>query len=255
MSMSDRQNIDLATRARWQRWEMDSLEALKKSKARLLDQKTKSQQQAQLEKARNKIVEQARQEGLNKGYNEGFIKGQKDGHKKGLDQGEKQGFEQGQQKGYDDGFKSGVQAGRIEGDQQATQSAQELKNIVQSCAQAIAGLEQETGQAIIDLSIKIAEQVLMNQIETQSDHILNLVKELMSTSADTGSTIKIRLNPRDLDLVNSYLQEEDSVTKYRLIADEQITAGGCIAETEQGSVDATIETRWHRIIAALGKTN
>jgi flagellar assembly protein FliH len=42
--------------------------------------------------------------------------------------------------------------------------------------------------------------------------------------------------------------------RYRLLADARITPGGCIAETALGSIDATIETRWERVIAAVGRT-
>ena len=55
-----------------------------------------------------------------------------------------------------------------------------------------------------------------------------------------------------MKLVRQYLDKEPGVGLWRLLPDPEITPGGCIAETALGDIDATLETRWKRVTAALG---
>ncbi|NLC37416.1 MAG: flagellar assembly protein FliH, partial [Alcaligenaceae bacterium] len=64
--------------------------------------------------------------------------------------------------------------------------------------------------------------------------------------------LKLRVNPADLDLVDEYLQQSGSVTHWRLQADMSIDRGGCVAETALGNIDATLQTRWQRVVSTLG---
>lgn len=250
-SMSDKPAIDLATRARWQRWEMDSLEAAQSRRNRRLP--GQDQPSAEMQQKKTRVLEEAHKQGLAKGYQEGFAQGRKDGYDKGLEAGKADGHEAGKQTGHDEGYAAGLAQGKSDGLAHAREQAARLDTMARACAGAINSLEQEVGQKIIDLSIHIAEQVLRSQIRNRPDHILDLLQEILTSRPEHDTSLHLHLNPSDIELVNNFLQHDAGAGNYRLISDEQISAGGCMIETTYGSIDATIETRWKRIIAALGQ--
>ncbi len=238
-------------RARWQRWEMDSLESLRTQyKRRATDTETA---QAEVLRRRAQALSQARQEGLDKGYREGYDKGQSEGHAQGLEIGRAEGHAQGLAAGRAEGYAQGLESGHAEGTAQIHEQAARLDALAQACAGALNDLEAEVGQSLIQLAIRIAEQVLHDQLREHPDHILAVVRDVLQSRPEPGSPLNLRLNPDDLGMVNTVLQQSPDHASYRLIADERITRGGCLAETVLGSVDATLETRWQRIVSALGR--
>lgn len=247
--MSDK--ADLASRARWQRWEMDSLQSLK-LRRRASDHDP--HHQAELAKRRAQAASEGRTEGLNKGYREGFEQGRTEGLAQGMQAGREQGRTEGRAQGHQEGFAKGLEQGLAEGKQQAQDQAARLDTLVHSCTQALESLEEDVGQSIIHLSVRIAEQVLRSHLRNHPNALLDLVQEIMQSRPDQNTMLHVRLHPEDLQLVETWLKQSPDQRGYRLVADEHITRGGCIAETALGSVDATLETRWQRIIAALGQT-
>ncbi|MGB6009299.1 flagellar assembly protein FliH [Castellaniella sp.] len=249
--MSDKPSMDLQTRARWQRWEMDSLESLRaQPKRRATDSEPA---QADALRRRAQALAQARQEGLDKGYQEGFDKGHAEGHAQGLEIGRAEGHGQGLAAGRAEGHAQGLESGHTEGAALAREQAARLNAVAQACAGALNDLEAEVGQALIRLATRIAEQVLRDQLREHPDHILAVVRDVLQSRPEPGAPLNLRLHPDDLGLVSAALQQNPDHANYRLIADERIARGGCLAETALGSVDATLETRWERIVSALGQ--
>jgi len=252
--MSDKPgpSIDLATRARWQRWEMESLEALRPTLGRRATDRD-PRHQAELARRRAQVLAEAREEGLTLGRTEGFEQGRGEGHAQGLEQGRAEGYAQGLEQGRAEGHAQGYARGLEEGATLAREQAARLDGMARTCATALNRIEEEVGQSVIHLAVRIAEQVLRTHIRDYPNHILDLVREVMQARPEQGAALRLRLHPDDLELVQAFLQQAPNPTSYRLSADESITRGGCIAETALGSVDATLETRWQRIIAALGQ--
>ncbi|MHA3902303.1 flagellar assembly protein FliH [Castellaniella sp. WN] len=252
--MSDKSgpSIDLATRARWQRWEMESLDALRQPFGRRASDRD-PRHLAELAQRRAQALAEAREEGLAQGRAEGFEQGRRGGHAQGLEQGLVEGHAQGLAQGLAEGHAQGRAKGLAEGADLAREQATRLNSLAQACGAALEGIEQEVGQSVIQLAVRIAEQVLRTHIRDYPNHILDLVREVMQARPEQGAALRLRLHPDDLDLVRTFLQQTPDPAHYRLSADESITRGGCVAETALGSVDATLETRWRRIIAALGQ--
>ena len=254
--MSDKSgpSIDLATRARWQRWEMESLDALQRPAGQRTSERDPNQL-AELRRRRAQAHAQGHAEGLTQGRTEGYAQGHTEGLAQGLEEGRTAGHAEGLEQGRSEGHTQGYAQGLDEGAALAREHAARLDGLAQSCAAALDNLEAEVGQSVIQLAVRIAEQVLRTHIRDYPNHVLDLVREVMQNRPDQGAALRLRLNPDDMDLVRAFLQQLPEPSNYTLSADESITRGGCVAETALGAVDATLETRWHRIIAALGQTD
>lgn len=179
-------------------------------------------------------------------------RGHAEGYAAGHEQGLAAGLEEGRKLGHDEGYITGHEAGHTAGSVQARQATEQLLSLADECAESLASIEQETGQALITLAIQIAEQVLRTTVKTQPTALLALIQEITHRENDKDAILKLRLHPDDIELVNQYLDKEPTVNLWRLLPDPDITPGGCIAETGLGDIDATLETRWKRVTAALG---
>lgn len=248
---------DLTTRAAWQRWEMDSLETLKTRHNRRIDDND-PKRKSELSRMRAAALAEAREQGLATGFEAGHDQGLREGLAQGLEQGRieghAQGLASGQAQGLAEGRAAGHTAGYAEGAAAARSETERLDTLANSVAQSLDALEQSVGQSLISLAIRIAEQVLRTSLDTQPEHLMDLVSEIINANPVENTSLRLRLNPDDLILVQQFLKLDPDTPRYRLLADERITRGGCIAETGLGSIDATVETRWKRVLATLGRT-
>jgi flagellar assembly protein FliH len=117
----------------------------------------------------------------------------------------------------------------------------------------LAALEEKTGQALLTLALDIARQVVRITVAQQPEALLAAVREVLHMNPSAGAPLRLWLHPLDLDLVRLHLAEELKSGSWRVLADESITRGGCRAETSFGEIDATLETRWRRVAASLGR--
>ena len=151
--------------------------------------------------------------------------------------------------------KKAFQKGFIEGEKAAFDSqAVGVASAVQSMNRAIAEirrLSQEIYQSIerevVELALSIARKVVCQEIKINRDVVLCVTREALS-QVDVPGKIKIRLNPADLEFITSiqgqnstFLQEVDKVT---FEAEESISSGGCVIETQLGEIDARIEKQF-----------
>lgn len=246
--MSDQQGALYDSGGHWRRWEMESLD---KDSPAPAEQEPASPEQPGtasdiLPDPAEVLaeIEKLREAAKARGHAEGFAAGHAQGHEAGYAEGLAQGQAEGKEAGYAEGRAEGIELARSE--------AERIQQLALACAQAIENLEAETGQALINLAVSIARQVLRSTLKAEPEQILNVVREVLQVDGSHQGMLKLRVNPADLELVNEYLQQNGTVTRWRLQPDMSIDRGGCIAETALGNIDATLQTRWQRVVSTLG---
>lgn len=232
---------------------MDSLEALRITPRRRASDRNAEERKARLLRQEAEVLAKARETGQTQGYQAGFARGTQDGHAAGLQSGHAQGLATGHKEGHAAGYQDGLSQGQADGAELVHAQAQRLQALTDTCADALAQLEAEVGQSLIHLAVRIAEQVLRTELQDRPNRIIDLVQDVLQASPQQGNTLTLRLHPEDLALVQAFLQQSPDLGHTQQVADESLSRGGCIVETQQGSIDATLETRWRRIITALGQ--
>jgi flagellar assembly protein FliH len=61
------------------------------------------------------------------------------------------------------------------------------------------------------------------------------------------------VNPNDKALVDHALADLLTARAARTVADPSITTGGCRVVAPGAEIDATLESRWRRVIASMGR--
>ena len=163
-------------------------------------------------------------------------------------QGYQTGFEEGRAAGYTDGLTTG----RVEGMAQAKPDVAQFQQIVHSAEQGLLAFEQEVAEQILNLSVQLAQQILRQGLKLRPELILPIIREALRQLPYQADQLSLVLHPNDLALVETVVPDSERQT-WKLIADSQIHPGGCRIDTTLTSLDATLETRWQRILAALGQ--
>src|SRR5690606_2906064 len=245
MSNPARQALRAYETEAWRRWEMGSVvpAAAAGTATESLDDHTPAlPQHVHDEIAR--LKEEARQagfaEGLAQGHQKGFEQGLSEGHAKGIEEGRAEGMEAGRQEA--------LEQGRVKN----AEEARHLSSLLQNCTQSRHHIEAETGQALIRLAISIAQQVIRSTLATEPEKILETIHDILHLDGGQEGLLRLRLHPEDLALVQAHISDDPIARHWRLQGDSTIERGGCVAETTLGSIDATLQTRWQRVVAALG---
>ncbi|HEY2147192.1 MAG TPA: FliH/SctL family protein [Pirellulales bacterium] len=110
----------------------------------------------------------------------------------------------------------------------------------------------------VHLAAAMAARVVRRQIPHLPDVTLTLVREGLEMAAGS-SRIRIRLHPTDHDTLKGQIErlthELERLGPAELIADPQISPGGCRIEMAHGAIDQQFESQLARIEEELARGN
>lgn len=166
----------------------------------------------------------------------------------------------GRRSGLAEGFQRGFEAGaaHARAEHEAAQKAaggalaQRIESLVAAFAQQMQAIERDAADEVVALAIEIARHAVRATPALRPETIVPVVQEALAGIVDESVRMHLRLNPADAALVGDELGARLANTNCEIVADPSVSAGGCRIETPRARVDATIETRWRRTLAALG---
>lgn len=154
----------------------------------------------------------------------------------------------GYQAGYDDGHQAGETAGRAA----TEQLCQHLVALTGNLHQALGELDQTIADQLLSVATEIATQVIGGAITTKRDLLLPVIREAVSALPLHHAHIVVRLNPLDAVAVRELMGESLAQNGTQLIEDSDVSRGGCLVRAGTSEVDATLETRWKRVLESIG---
>ncbi len=99
---------------------------------------------------------------------------------------------------------------------------------------------------LVALGRRIAEKIIGRQLEVDESVIVDVVRGAIATVRQQSEII-IRANPEDLEALEAGRQDLIAVLArakdVTLRGDPQISRGGCVVESELGTIDAQLETQ------------
>ncbi|WP_211468047.1 flagellar assembly protein FliH [Collimonas silvisoli] len=164
-------------------------------------------------------------------------------------QAQQAGASEGRQQGYAEGWQEGYSAGL----ESARNEADSLRALSLAMPDALRLAEKALADDLLTLALDIARQVVRQALTVEPQLILAAVRELLQTEPALSGTPRLLLHADDMALVQQYLAEDLQAAGWLLRSDPAITRGGCRVQASSGELDATMETRWQRVAAALGR--
>ena len=108
--------------------------------------------------------------------------------------------------------------------------------------------------AAVHLSVAVAEKLLRRELQARPNIVENVLHEALELAAGTAR-LRVVLHPDDLELLGEQTAEIakhlSKCSEVVCVGDASVTRGGCLIETEQGVVDARLETQLERIASEL----
>lgn len=144
----------------------------------------------------------------------------------------------------------GHEAGYAEGQAAARAEAQRLARAAAGLEQALAQLDQQVADELLALATEIARQVVREEISARPDIIVKVVHEALAQMPHQHATIF--LHPEDASLLRSYAGDALAHAGHRILEDSRLSPGDCVLESGSSQTDATLATRWKRVVETLG---
>jgi flagellar assembly protein FliH len=152
------------------------------------------------------------------------------------------------ERGHEQGF---AEAARI-AQQVRDQHGAQLGAVLEALRGRFAQLEAGAAEAVLGLAIEIARKVVRREVEQRADSVLPVVREALALVIQHHAQPCVYLHPDDLELVRRDLAPDGRFNGCAFVADGTLERGGCRVDTPHGDVDATLATRWRRVLADLG---
>jgi len=169
------------------------------------------------------------------------------GYEEGLAEGRETGYADGRRAGHEEGHAAGYDEGRVASEAEAVQ----LRELVKQLEDAFARLDAEVAEELMSLAIELARKVLQHTLAVEPEAVTNVVRAALQSLPEIHA--QIFLNPADTALVSKHLGEMITQGGHMIVEDGSVSPGGCRIETSGAQIDASMETRWRRVLESLGR--
>lgn len=164
----------------------------------------------------------------------------------------RQAHEEGFEAGFAEGLEKGLTEGRGQGEAQVNDEIQRLQSMLATIEESMRELGKSTSEELLALSLEVARHILRQSLKVRPELLLPIVQGAMESIPQHSQHPQLYLHPEDAVLVKTHLQAEIAHGNWKVVEDQRIQRGGCRIETSAAQMDATLETRWQRLVAALG---
>lgn len=151
------------------------------------------------------------------------------------------------QSAYQEGFNAGLA--------QAQADIANFRNVLGAFLGAEERVFNEIAPNILELAMEIAQKIIKHEVKTDPQIVIDTVMDVMKTLSKNEPKIILRINPVQVQYIKDTLPEQVRLlgmeTKLSVLSDESITEGGCIIQTNNGIVDASIEAQLDIVQNAL----
>lgn len=148
------------------------------------------------------------------------------------------------------GHKAGFEHGYEEGTARVRMEAARINTLLEQFEKAVGEFDQQVGESLVQLALEIARQVVRRELKTQPESLLDVAREALAQLPHQH--VNIHVHPEDAQLVRTHLADQVMHAGHRVREDASITRGGCRLDAAGTQVDATVETRWKRVVESLG---
>lgn len=159
-------------------------------------------------------------------------------------------------------YKEGHDLGLIEGTEKAMQEAKtDLHERLKAMDEILKNIETLKSRLLVDneaeivrLVFLVAKKMALRDLEQNREAVLEILKHVVG-EMQTDERISVKLSAEDLFFLEG-LQDKvgeriSNFERIKFAADDKVKSGGCLIETEYGSVDASVDERLERTWATL----
>lgn len=153
---------------------------------------------------------------------------------------------------HNEAHAQGYAAGYEEGLAAAGSIAARIDAALNSLQAGIQEIDQQVADRLLAVALEVANQVLRQSLRVRPELLLPVVREAVAALHPNFGHPALVAHPEDAALIRKHLGEHLAHNNWRIIEDPAVSRGGCRVEIGASEVDATLETRWRRVLDAIG---
>lgn len=161
------------------------------------------------------------------------------------------GHREGKHEGFHAGYPEGVKAGEEDGRKAGTQLVERLRNLLDTLGRPLEKLDREVEDELSHLVFGVAQRMVLAEMRLQPSHALAAVNRAMRELPANHRWITVHVNPDEIGFIEEQLGDAVPQRGWNIVADQQITPGGCVVQTETSRVDASVERRIEAVAEQL----
>lgn len=149
------------------------------------------------------------------------------------------------QKAFEEGRRSGLELAEKKTEAMLRRFSKSIADV----AELRPGIIKATEREVVELSIEIAKKLVHREIAIDEKIIATFVRVALDRLT-TKSSLKVFLNPADLEVVRKNLHQilaNDPDRVVELKVDDQLNRGDCLVESDYGNVEARISEQFKEI--------
>ncbi len=151
--------------------------------------------------------------------------------------------------------KSAFEEGYRKGMEQANADMETFRNSFSEFMNAPKNVFEYIAPDILEISVDIAKKIIKKEVESDPQVLVNTIVDVLKTVSKSEPKINIRVKPQAVQFIKDTLPnityEYGIDAKVNIIADPSIEEGGCVFQTNNGIVDASIDTQLEIIKKAI----
>lgn len=144
------------------------------------------------------------------------------------------------------GYKEGYATGYADGLKRATPVIDSFASLVRELTEAREKFYSNSESEMVELVINVAHVALGDQIEKNPSLIRHVIKNAVR-KLQAREEMTIRVNPLDIEEAEKVraeiIKEVEDIEKVSFKGDPLVSRGGCMLDTNMGSIDARVETQ------------
>ncbi len=164
---------------------------------------------------------------------------------------QKQAYEEGHESGYRDGYKKGL----ADGETEVRQRAEAFQMLIRSLDVPFDELDEQVVEQTAQLAIAVARQIIRRELHMDPGQVIAVVRDALKSLPVMARKIRVFLHPDDAVLVREVLslhdEADDDSQTWRIIEEPLLSRGGCRINSENSTIDATVEMRLQRVITEI----
>jgi flagellar assembly protein FliH len=150
------------------------------------------------------------------------------------------------QQAYNNGYAQGESAGSQRGLEEARRVEAQLSAAVAALANHRQVVYEQAKGQLVELAFAIADKIASSRGIAERNTVIETVEHCIAEILDK-TRMRIKVNPAEIEFVKQRFDEivkvNDAAATALVEADNRVSLGGCIIETDSGSADARIESQ------------
>jgi len=155
-----------------------------------------------------------------------------------------------EKKAFESGYQQGEKAGLETADKQVSTLLASYADAILQLGKYRRSLYAQVEREVVKLALEVAKKIVHREIQADREIIQTLVRVALGHVAEK-SAVTVHLHPTDYNYILEHRAElskdGDGGQEVVLLSDKSIQRGGCLVETECGTIDARIEEEFREV--------